>query len=80
MKREEMKEKIDGELRHIPRSFRGSNQNMLREYYNGMRRTDFGRNPASPAKDTLIRAIEQLKKTDPEFSPSYDKGFFEKDS
>jgi len=80
MKRKEMKEKIDRELRHIPRSFKGSKQNMLREYYHGMRMTDLSRNPASPAKDTLIRAIEQLKKTDPEFSPSYDKGFFEKDS
>ena len=77
MKREEMRGKIDGELRHIPRSFRGSNQNMLRAYYNGMRMTDLGRNPASPAKDTLIRAIEQLKRTDPEFSPLYDKGFFD---
>ena len=79
MKREEMRKKINEDLRHIPRSFRGSNQNWLREYYNGMRMTDLGRNPASPAKDTLIRAIEQLKKTEPEFSPLYDKSFFEKD-
>ena len=80
MKREEMRKKINEELRHIPRSFRGSNQNWLREYYNGMRMTDLSQNPTSPAKDTLIRAIEQLKKTEPEFSPLYDKSFFEKDS
>ena len=78
MKREEMRKEINEELRHIPRSFKGSNQNMLREYYNGMRMTALSRNPATPAKDTLIRAIEQLKKTHPEFCPSYDKSFFER--
>ena len=80
MKREEMKEKIDGELRHIPRSFRGSNQNMLRSAYNMIRRHDLALNPHCPAQESLMKAIEQLKKTDPEFSPLYDKSFFEKDS
>ena len=79
MKREEMRKKINEELRHIPRSFRGSNQNWLREYYNGMPMTDLSQNSASPAKDTLIKATEQVKKTNLEFSPLYDKGFFEKD-
>lgn len=79
MKREEMRKKINEELRHIPRSFRGSKQNMLREYYNGMRMTNLSQNSASPAKDTLIKATEQLKKTEPAFSPLYDKSFFEKD-
>jgi predicted GNAT family acetyltransferase len=75
-----MKEKIDGELRHIPRSFRGSNQNMVRAAYNMIRRHDLALNPHCSAQESLTRAIEQLKKTHLEFSPLYDKGFFEKDS
>jgi len=76
MKREEMRREINEELKHIPRGFRGSNQNLLRFYYNGMRMTDLGRNPASPAKETLIRAIEAIKKDKPDFLPIYDREFF----
>jgi len=76
MKREEMREKINEELKHIPRSIKGSNQNMLREYYNGMRMTDLSRNSASPAKETLVKAIEAIKKDKPDFSPIYDRDFF----
>ena len=50
MKKEEMRRKIDEELKHIPRSFEGSDQNLLRAYYNSMRMTDLGRNPSSPGK------------------------------
>ncbi len=80
MKREEMKEKIDGELRHITRSFRGSNQNMLRAAYNMIRRHDLALNPHCPAQESLMKSIEQLRGTHPEFSPLYDKSLFEKDS
>ncbi len=76
MKREEMRRKINEELKHIPRSFKGSNQNWLRLYYNGMRMTDLSRNPASPAKETLIRAIETIKRDKPDFLPIYDREFF----
>ena len=76
MKREEMRGKINEELKHIPRSFKGSNQNWLRLYYNGMRKTDLSLNPASPAKETLIRAIETIKKDKPDFLPIYDREFF----
>ena len=71
-----MRQKINEELKHIPRSFKGSNQNWLRLYYNGMRKTDLSRNPASPAKETLIRAIETIKKDKPDFLPIYDREFF----
>jgi len=76
MKREEMRKKINEELKHIPRSFKGSDQNYFRLYYNGMRMTDLGRNPASPAKETLSRAVEKMRKDKPDFSPIYDRGFF----
>ena len=76
MKREEMRGKINEELNHIPRSIKGSNQNWLREYYNGMRMTDLSRNPACPAKETLIKAVEAMKKDKPDFLPIYDREFF----
>jgi hypothetical protein len=38
--------------------------------------TDLGRNPASPAKETLMRAVETMRKDKPDFSPIYDRGFF----
>lgn len=76
MKREEMREKINEELNHIPRSFKDSNQNMLREYYNGMRRHDLSLNPAFPANDSLLTAIEALRKNHPDFLPIYNRDFF----
>ena len=76
MKREEMRKKINEELKHIPRVKGWLDQNMLRAYYNGMRMTDLSRNPASPAKETLIRAVETMRKDKPDFSPIYDIGFF----
>ena len=76
MKREEMRKKINEELKHIPRSFKGSDKNYFRLYYNGIRMTDLSQNPASPAKETLIRAVETMRKDKPDFSPSYDRDFF----
>jgi len=76
MKREELNRKVTEELNHIPRSIKGSNQNWLREYYNGMRMTDLSRNPTFPAKETLVRAIETMKKDKPNFLPVYDREFF----
>jgi hypothetical protein len=62
MKREEMRRKIDEELKLIPRSFRGSEQNLLRFYYNVTRMTDLARNPLTPAKETLSKAVEAMKR------------------
>ena len=76
MKREEMLKRIDEELKHIPRSFKGSNQNMLRASHNLIRRHDLSLNSALPAKETRIRAIETIKKYKPDFSPIYDREFF----
>jgi len=76
MKREQMRKKVNEELKHIPRSFKGSNQNMLREYYNGMRETHLSRNPALSANDSLLKAIEALRMNHPDFLPIYDRDFF----
>ena len=78
MKREELTRKVSEELRHIPRSIiRGSSQNMLRACYNGIRRHDLSLNPASPAKASLPKATEVVSKNDPDFSPVYDRDFFQ---
>lgn len=74
MKREELNKKVGEELKHMPRG--SFDQNMLRMYYNGMRRHDLSLNPALPAKETLLAAIEALRKTSSSFSPIYDKDFF----
>ncbi len=76
MKREEMRKRIDEELKHIPHFDRGSDQNIFRVYYNSMRRHDLSQNPALPAKHTLIRAIEAIKKDRPDFKPIYEREFF----
>ena len=76
MKREKMRKKINEELKHIPRVKGWLDQNMLRASYNGMRMTDLSRNPAYPARETLIRAIEAIKKDKPDFSPVCDRDFF----
>ena len=77
MKQEEMRQEIANELAHISRGKRGSDQNSFREYYNGMRMTDLGQNPALPAKDTFIKALNEFKKDHPDFSLIYDRDFFQ---
>ena len=74
MKRDELNKKVTEELKHIPRG--SFDQNMLRAYYNGMRRHDLSLNPACPAKDSLMKAIEAMRKDKPNFLPMYDKEFF----
>jgi hypothetical protein len=76
MKKEEINNKLDEELKHIPRSTRGSKQNMFRFCYYNMRRHSLGNNPICPAKDILIEAVVEMKKSEPNFSPIYDRQFF----
>lgn len=74
MKKDELNKKVTEELKYIPRG--SFDQNMLREYYNGMRRYDLSLSPALPAKDSLLKTIEAVRKDKPEFLPIYDKDFF----
>ncbi|MFC1980740.1 hypothetical protein ACFLVN_00620 [Chloroflexota bacterium] len=76
MNKEEMRRKIDEELKHIPRGVVVSDQNFFRSYYNGMRMTDLSQNSECPAKETFIRAVEAMKKNKPDFSSNYDSDFF----
>lgn len=74
MKKDELNRKVTQELKYIPRG--SFDQNMLREYYNGMRRHDLSLNSACPAKNTLLEAIKAVRKDKPTFLPTYDKDFF----
>ncbi len=74
MNRSERNRKVAEELKYIPQ---GSDyQNMLRAGYHNMRRRELSRNPASQAKDTLLREIETVRKDNRDFLPMYDKEFF----
>ena len=76
MKRDELNNKVAEELKHIPHIKGDLQQNFFRSRYSGMRRHDLSLNPALPAKDTLVRAIETVTKDKPDFSPIYDTDFF----
>lgn len=74
MRSEELNKKVAEELKHIPTGSFG--QNMLRAHYNAVRRHDLSLNPALPARDTLLKAIEIVKRHMPDFLPMYDRDFF----
>ena len=76
MKREEMIRIVRLELKHIPRGLRGSAQNKLRLYYNGMRRHDLSINPKIPARESLKKALERLRKDYPDYPFRYNAEFF----
>ncbi len=67
--------KVTEELKHIPGE--SVDQNMLRASYHNMRRHDLSRNPALSAKDSLLKAIESVRKHNPDFQPAYDRDFFQ---
>ena len=77
MRKAEMNRKVTEELKHIPRIKGNLQQNLFRSIYSGMRQHDLSINPELPAKDTLTKAIEEFEKTHSDFSPIYDKDFFQ---
>jgi len=78
MKKEEMDKLVGKELDHIPRGLRGSPQNSLRLYYSGMRKTSLRGDAVTKLtkEDVLLQAINELKKSNPDFKPLYDLEFF----
>jgi len=78
MNKEEMDKLIGEELDHIPRGLRGSPQNLIRLYYSGMRKTSLRRDATTKTtkEDVLLQVINELKKNNPDFKPSYDPEFF----
>ena len=76
MKRDEMNQKIDIELGHIPRAKKGSAQNAFRMMYNIHRRKDLARRPDTPAFQTLDSAIAAVTQEYPYFFPAFNGDFF----
>ncbi len=78
MKKVEMDELIGKELDRIRRGSRGDPQNLLRSYYSGMRKTSLGKDAETKLtkEEVLLKAINELKKSYPDFIPSYDQEFF----
>jgi len=73
--RNQRNQKVAEELKYIPQG--SAYQNMLRAGYHNMRRRELGRNPTLTAKDSLLRAIEIVRKENRNFMPEYDKKFFD---
>ncbi len=76
MKKSKLNAILKEELEHIPRGYRGSEQNILRAAYN-IRRRNLARAENSPAKQSLRAAIAAVKRDNPEFIPEYNKEFFD---
>jgi len=76
MKREEMNQKVTNELKHIPRIKGNLQQNLFRSGYNAMRRHDLAQNPATPPSLSFRKVLEEVRKTNPNFLPIYDRDFF----
>jgi len=76
MQRDELNRKVTEELKHIPHIKGDLQQNFFRSRYSGMRRHDLSLPPVVPAKDSLLKAIETLRKDKPDFLTIYDREFF----
>lgn len=76
MKREEMNQTVTNELKHIPYIKGYLGQNLFRSGYNMMRRHDLAQNPATPPSLSFRKAVEGVRKTNPNFMPIYDRDFF----
>ena len=76
VKREEMNRIVQSELKHIPRGLRGSTQNILRLYYNSIRRHDLSINSKTTAKESLEKALEYLRKQYPDYLFRFETEFF----
>lgn len=65
---------VNDELEHLPRTKDWDAQAELRLVYNALRRQDLklGRS----RENTLARCIEQLRKENPSWTPSYDRNYF----
>lgn len=59
MTSDEMRKIVDAELAQLfPRGMRGSGQNILRAYYNGMRMNDLAKETPEGSEAVLKRCIE----------------------
>jgi len=74
MKRNEMTEIVNAELKHIPTG--DLPQKLLRFVYNMIRRKDLSISENTPREETLLASIKRVKERHPNFQVEYDKNFF----
>ncbi len=69
MDKQEIDKKVREEMLHI--SFNTANpwQRMLRALYNMLRRQDLTENPSAEPRKSLMKCVEELRKSDPDFHP-----------
>jgi hypothetical protein len=67
---------IHEELSHIPRSHKGSTQNVFRMLYTYHRRRDLAEDPSAPARNALHAAIRSVEAGGTAASPAFEWEFF----
>jgi len=73
MKRNEMTEIVNAELKHIPSDV-DVPQKVLRYLYNMARRRDLTKEKTK--EETLLYCIDVVKKNHPAWTPKYDQSYF----
>lgn len=76
MKKEEMTQLVNEDLKHIPRVARHiyDSQAQLRMTYNGLRRHDL--KLGKTKEETLLRSIESIRRQNPTWHPIFDRDYF----
>ena len=64
------------ELSHIPRSHKGSTQNVFRMLYSYHRRRDLASDPKAPARNALFAAVRAIEAGPHGVSPAFEWEFF----
>ncbi len=73
----EVNHQVGDELRHIPIIKGDLEQNLFRSTYGSIRRHDLTVDPEMSASVSFKRALEHARATNSNFSPAYDKEFFQ---
>ncbi len=67
---------LEEELSHIPRSHKGSTQNVFRMLYTYHRRRDLASDPNAPARNALFAAIRAIEAGQSAIAPTFEWEFF----
>jgi hypothetical protein len=76
MKAAVMTRLLEEELSHIPRSHKGSTQNVFRMLYTYHRRRDLASDPNAPARNALFAAIRAIEAGQSAIAPTFEWEFF----
>jgi hypothetical protein len=67
---------LEEELSHIPRSHKGSTQNVFRMLYTHHRRRDLANDPNAPARNALFVAVRAIEAGNHAVAPAFEWEFF----